>query len=254
MQLRILSSSLCRLPCGGGRRRHLSALSFSCSPSPSSLLSSTACTSVGLRRPSFLFTPFYVARGGALGLYNASFFALHEISRGMHGKPTQGHKVRTQHSRRWWLQSKARHLSAIPHEEARSRPHFPAYNEDVDAPMVVPEDACCFNCDKAIEKDNVNSYVWVPAGNARVPTAQGYFFHFHCFQCWNCHLRLMHNQFFSKDGRAWCISCALGREIKIPTRRWHTSFVNTHRTGSRLTGQFFPRHRHQMEFLFNPEE
>lgn len=180
--------------------------------------------------------------------------ALCEISRALHGKPTQGHKVRTQHSRRWWLQSKARHLSAIPHEEARSRPHFPGYNEDVDRPLVVPQDACCFNCDKPIESDNINSYVWVPAGNAKVPTSQGYFFHFHCFQCWNCHLRLIHNQFFSKDGRAWCISCALGREVKIPSRRWHTSFVNTHRTGSRLTGEFFPRYRHQMEFLFNPKE
>lgn len=185
---------------------------------------------------------------------SSRWLALCTPARMLHGKPTQGHKVRTQHSRRWWLQSKARHLTAMPHEEARSRPHFPSYNEDVDKPMVVPDDACCFNCTKPIDSDNVNSYVWVPAGNARVPTSQGYFFHFHCFKCWRCHFRLMHNQFYSKDGKAWCISCALGRDIRVPSRRWHTSYVNTHRTGSRLTGEFFPRQRSQMEFLFNPDE
>lgn len=173
--------------------------------------------------------------------------------RGMHGKPSQGHKVRTQHSRRWWMQSKARHLTAIPHEEARSRPHFPAYNEDVDRPMVVPEDACCFNCNKAIESEDSGSFVWVPSGNACVPTKQGYFFHYHCFKCWNCKLRIMHNQFYSKDGKAWCLACAMGRDVRVPTRRWHTSFVNTHRTGSRMSGHFFPRHRHQMEFVFDPD-
>eukprot|EP00796_Vickermania_ingenoplastis_P011623 gene11623-8011_t len=174
--------------------------------------------------------------------------------RALHGKPTQGHKVRTQHTMRWWRQSKARHLTAMPHEEALSRPHFPGYNEDVDAPMVVPSDACCFNCDGAIDADNINSYVWIPAGNARLPTRQGYFFHFHCFKCDRCKMRLMHNQFYSQDGRALCIACALGRDIRVPTRRWHTSFVNTHRTGSRLTGSFFPRHRSQMEFALNPNE
>lgn len=172
----------------------------------------------------------------------------------MHGKPSSGHKVRTQHSRRWWVQSKARHLSAIPHEEARSRPHFPAYTEDVDKPMLVPDGACCFNCDKEIDADEIGSYVWVPSGNARIPTTQGYFFHFKCFKCWSCKHRILHNQFYSKDGRAWCLSCALGREVRVPTRRWHTSYINTHRTGSRLTGQFFPRHKHQMELVFNPKE
>lgn len=172
--------------------------------------------------------------------------------RGLHGKPTQGHKVRTQHTRRWWLQSKARHLTAMPHEEARSRPHFPSYSEDVDAPMIVPAEATCFNCDKAIDSDNINSYVWVPSGNARVPTTQGYFFHFPCFSCHRCGLRLLHNQFYSREGRAWCLSCALGRDVRVPTRRWHTSYVNTHRTGSRMTGEFFPRHKSQWEFLFDP--
>lgn len=174
--------------------------------------------------------------------------------RSLHGKPTQGHKVRTQHTRLWWRQSKARHLTAMPHEEARSRPHFPSYHEDVDQPMIVPEGACCFNCDQAIDAENINSYVWVPAGNARKPTPQGYFFHFKCFTCFKCHFRLRHNQFYSKDGRAWCVSCALGREVKCPSRRWHSSYVNTYNTGSRMTGQFFPRHRRDMEFLFNPEQ
>ncbi|AAZ11732.1 LIM domain containing protein, putative [Trypanosoma equiperdum] len=172
--------------------------------------------------------------------------------RAMHGKPTQSHKVRTQHSRRWWTQSKARHLTAMPHDECKSRPHFPAYNEDVDRPMVVPPDAICFNCDKPIDAGDVNSYVWIPAGNATVPTPQGYFFHFGCFKCNRCKYRLGHNKFYSKDGKAWCIPCALGRDVRVPTRRWHTSYVNTHRTGSRLTGHFFPRHSHQMEFLFDP--
>ncbi|AYU80824.1 conserved hypothetical protein [Leishmania infantum JPCM5] len=190
----------------------------------------------------------------AITVMAASTAALAVPCRAMHGKPASGHKVRTQHSRRWWMQSKAHHLTAVPHEEARSRPHFPAYTEDVDQPMVVPDGACCFNCDKPIDGDDINSYVWVPSGNARVPTAQGYFFHVKCFKCWNCKYRIIHNQFYSKDRRAWCLSCALGRDIRVPTRRWHTSYVNTHRTGSRLTGQFFPRHRHQMEFLFSPKE
>ncbi|CAD2218282.1 hypothetical protein AGDE_10942 [Angomonas deanei] len=188
------------------------------------------------------------------GLVGVAALPLCVSARFVHGKPASAHKVRTQHSRRWWMQSKAHHLSAVPHEEAMSRPHFPAYSEDVDRPMVVPKDACCFNCDKPIERDEVNSYVWVPSGNARVPTKEGYFFHFKCFKCHHCKLRIMHNQFYSKDGRAWCLPCALGREVRVPTRRWHTSFVNTHRTGSRMTGQFFPRHSHQMEFLFNPKE
>ncbi|ESL12227.1 hypothetical protein TRSC58_00009 [Trypanosoma rangeli SC58] len=180
--------------------------------------------------------------------------ALQTALREMHGKPTQSHKVRTQHSRRWWTQSKARHLTAMPHDECRSRPHFPAYNEDVDRPMLVPAGVTCFNCEQPIDDSDVNSYVWVPAGNATVPTPQGYFFHFKCFKCWKCKYRLIHNKFYSKDGKAWCISCALGRDIRVPTRRWHTSYVNTHRTGSRMSGHFFPRHKHQMAFLLDPNE
>ena len=172
----------------------------------------------------------------------------------MHGKPTTAHKKRTQHNRTWWHKSKARHLTAIPLDSALSRPHFASFNEDVDRPMVVPKDACCLNCTKPIDGDDQYSYVWVPSGNAKVPTTQGYFFHQTCFKCWNCRYRLHHNQFYTKNGKAWCLACALGRETKVPTRRWHTSFVNSHREGSRLSGHFFPRYAHQMEFLFNPEE
>ncbi|CCD12761.1 unnamed protein product [Trypanosoma congolense IL3000] len=139
--------------------------------------------------------------------------------RSMHGKPTQSHKVRTQHSRRWWTQSKARHLTAMPHDECKSRPHFPSYNEDVDRPMVVPDEVMCFNCVKPINGSDINSYVWIPAGNATVPTSQGYFFHFECFKCWRCKCRSMHNMLYSKDGKVLCVSCALGRDLRVPSLR-----------------------------------
>lgn len=184
----------------------------------------------------------------------AGMSALVTHTRGLHGKPTSGSKKRTQHTTLWWRQAKARHLTAKPHIDAPMRPHFDAYNEDVDRPMVVPKDATCFNCKKGIEAEATASYVWIPAGNATVPTRQGYFFHKDCFKCWNCRMRIMHNKFYSKDNCAWCIECALGRERAVPTRRWHTSFVNAHRTASRMTGHSFPRHQHQLEFLFNPEE
>jgi hypothetical protein len=174
--------------------------------------------------------------------------------RSVHGKPTTAHKKRTQHSHRWWLQSKSPRLTAAPHAELRDRPQFPGYHEDVDRPLVVPDDACCFNCKKAISKPDISTYVWVPSGNAAAPTKMGYFFHFTCFKCAKCKMRLFHNRFYSKDGQAWCMSCAIGRSPSIPTRRWHTSFVNTHFTGSRQSGHFFPRHKSQMEFLYNPEE
>lgn len=175
--------------------------------------------------------------------------------RHVHGKPTTAHKKRTQHSRQWWLKAKARHLTARPHEEAPTRPHFAGYSEDVDRPMVVPQDASCFNCKKKVDtQTSYHNYVWIPAGNATIPTQQGYVFHKDCFKCWNCKFRIHHNKFYSKHGEAWCLECALGKEKKFPTRRWHTSFVNSDRTGSRMAGHFFPRHKHQVEFLFNPEE
>lgn len=184
----------------------------------------------------------------------AALSSILEQQRAVHGKPTTAHKKRTQHSRRWWLQTKARKLTATPHEECRDRPHFPAFHEDVDRVLVVPPDSCCFNCKKGIDKEDIHSFVWVPSGNAAAPGPMGYFFHFKCFKCWKCKMRLHHNRFYSKDGESWCIGCALGKEPSIPTRRWHSSYVNTHFSGSRLTGHFFPRHKSQMEFLFNPNE
>ena len=50
-----------------------------------------------------------------------------------------------------------------------------------------------------------------------------------------------------------CVGCAIGNQVKYPTRRWHTSFVASSRFNSRMTGHMFPRHKSQMEFLFNPE-
>lgn len=191
----------------------------------------------------------------ACGCGSSSVVALVLQTQGMHGKPTTSHKKRTQHSRQWWLQAKAHHLTARPHDEAPTRPHFNHHNEDVDNPMIVPKDSACFNCKKRVDpSQGTGTYVWIPAGNARYPTPQGYMFHFDCFKCWNCKLRIHHNKFFSKSDHAWCVDCALGRDKRIPTRRWHSPFVNADRTSSRMTGSFFPRHKHQIEFLFNPEE
>lgn len=181
--------------------------------------------------------------------------ALTVQQRFVHGKPATSHKKRTQHTRQWWNQAKARHLTARPHDESPIKPHFPAYSEDVDAPMIVPRDAACFNCKKRVDTEKgVSHYVWIPSGNARYPTPQGYVFHMDCFKCWSCKTRMHHNKFFSKNDRAWCLDCAVGREKGVPTRRWHSPFVNGDRTSSRVSGAFFPRHKHQIEFLFNPEE
>lgn len=186
----------------------------------------------------------------ALGVWSP----LQTSCRDVHGKPTTAAKVRTSHSRSWWNKSKARHLTATPHDETAHRPHYRGYHEDVDRPMVMPKECSCFNCKKPIDQTTRLNYVWIPAGNATVPTKQGYFFHLNCFKCWKCKLRLIHNKFYSKDNQAWCLECALGRVRAIPTRRWHTSFVNADRTDSRKTGHFFPRHKHQLEFTYNPEE
>ena len=172
----------------------------------------------------------------------------------MHGKPTSSHKRRTQHSRTWWRQARANHLNAKPIEERSTKPHFPAYDEAVDRPFIIPQNPTCFQTKKPINVDEPNSYVWVPAGNAAQPTPAGYFFNFKDFKCAKCKFRFYHNTFYSINDEAWCVACALGRQSRYPTRRWHTSYVNSHRTGSRLAGHSFPRHKHQIEFLFDPEK
>ena len=174
------------------------------------------------------------------------------VSLFMYGKPYHSHKKRMQHSTKWFMNAKARYLTALPHELASTRPHFADFAQNVDRPSVPPTNPLCMNCAKPVDTSVRYSYVWVPSGDAKKPTPSGYFFHFHCFRCAKCGYRFYHNQFFSKDDHAWCIHCALGHDVRVPTRRWHTSYVSSEEYGSKMVGHKFPRFKHQLEFLADP--
>ena len=169
-----------------------------------------------------------------------------------HAKKFQGHKQRTKHSRQWWLKSKSSALGAAPLED-RSGKQL-TYPQDVDRPYVMPEKVDCFQCQKPIDHKGNPPFVWIPAGNATVPTPMGYFFHVNCFRCAQCRFRIFHNRFVSVNGKAICCNCALGRSPVVPVRRWHIPYVNPHLVGSLRTGHNFPRFKSQLEFMYDPKE
>ena len=174
----------------------------------------------------------------------------------IHGKNTARRPIRTAHSTAWWKKSKANLLTAKTIEEAPAKPGFAHFTEEVDRPHVIPSEATCFQCSKAVDADGADTmdYLWVPSGNAAAPTSAGYFFHAKCFKCAKCKFRFHHNKFYSLDNRAVCIECALGRPPAYPYRWWHGNrdCITLGRTSSRMAGRNFPRHNHQMEFLFDP--
>jgi hypothetical protein len=165
-----------------------------------------------------------------------------------------GHKVRTFHGAKWWLKATGEgRLSAKEIDMKDMRPGFADFAREVDRPFVVPHDATCFNCKKGVKQDaDPNTYVWAPSGNAAVPTKAGYFFHTNCFRCHKCHLRLFGNKFYSQDDRAYCVPCALGKTPEMPMRWWHQPRVGPGRYNSRMTGHEFPRHKKQIEFIYDP--
>jgi hypothetical protein len=168
--------------------------------------------------------------------------------------PVQGHKRRTYHGARWWLKATGEGtLSAKEIDQKSSRPGMSNFPEEVDRPYVVPDGCTCFQCKKGIDKDAVrHTYVWVPSGNAAVPTKAGYFFHHGCFRCQKCKMRLFGNKFYSQDDQALCVPCALGRHVELPMRWWHTPRVGPGRSSSRRSGHEFPRHKKQVEFTYDP--
>lgn len=196
------------------------------------------------------------AAAAALGLpqLTPSTSAIECQARGMHGKPTRKTKVRTKHSNKWFMQSKSHTLTSLAAHQLPSAPTVPNFPEDIDRPAVVPEGASCMHCGKNHSSDNPHKMVWVQSGNAAVPTKAGYFFCVECFRCHKCGFRFFNNVFHTVNGKAWCMGCVQGKPIVYPTRNWHTPFVNTYNTASRMTGHKFPRHAHQQEFLFNPNE
>jgi hypothetical protein len=178
------------------------------------------------------------------------------ITRQFLGSHWRSHKKRTQHSEKWWRQTRAGYLTDRTLEENWDRPSFPGFSENVDRPYVAPAECPCTQCNKHIDVATVghNMYVWVPSGNATLPTPMGYFFHIDCFKCKQCGFRFHHNKFYSTDdGRgAICMNCAMGKQLTYPRVRWHTSMVSPNRLGSRPTGHQFPRWAHQTEFLYDP--
>jgi hypothetical protein len=175
----------------------------------------------------------------------------------MHPKKTAGHRKRTNHTERWYRKAKPSPLSAKTFDELPDRPSFPEFAEEVDRPHVPPPAPTCFQSKKPIdmEFEHALQHIWVPSGDAKQPTAAGYFFHKTEFACAKCRFRFYNNRFYSQDGKALCINCALGRPPAYPYRFWHphSMTVTPGRLASRVASRQFPRHPHHTEFLNDPE-
>ena len=134
-----------------------------------------------------------------------------------------------------------------------SRPGFAAFAEEVDRPYALPKETKCFNSKKDVDTEAAtDTYVWIPSGNAAQPTKAGYFFQHGNFRCTKCKTRFFGNKFYSQDGVAICVPCALNRHFELPSRWWHTPQVAPGRLGSRMSGHEFPRHKKQVEFTYDP--
>ena len=177
----------------------------------------------------------------------------------LHSKKTSGHTKKTKHNHVWYRKAKGNYLTAKTIDELQIKPPFPAFNEEVDRPLVPPakEDCVCFQCKGEVDIDERDreSYLWIPSGNAKYPTSSGYFFHTRCFRCNKCGFRFHHNKFYSQDDKAICMGCALGRQSEYPYRWWHgnEATISRGRLASRMSSHQFPRHQHQVEFLHNPD-
>lgn len=173
----------------------------------------------------------------------------------LHPKKTSRRPIRTKHSTRWWKQAKPSHLTARTLEETPDAPSsFSHFNEEVDRPFHHPkEPPTCFQCKKTVDLDveHCASHIWIPSGNSKKP----YFFHTGCFRCSDCGFRFYGSKFYSQKDKAVCVGCALGRTPKYPHRWWHSnhSCVTTGRAASRMAGHVWPRHQHQVEFLYDPD-
>lgn len=174
----------------------------------------------------------------------------------VYGKPNNSHSKRKWHSVRSWEIEKGNWLTATPRDHCLIGPNYPAFPEDVDKIMTIPEGKPCLQCCKTVDTEHENEYVWMPSGDAVVPAKHGYLFHRSCFRCYRCGYRFYLSKFATKDGKAHCISCALGKydEGFQPMKLWHSPTVEPGLRGSRRVGRFFPRHAHQMQFIHDPDE
>lgn len=186
---------------------------------------------------------------GATGLLAASPLLL----RWKHG-PWK-HKVRTRHGDRYFLRAASdSRLSAKEIDTRNIQPQFGGFSYEVDKPYKLPAAGCsCFNCKKPVDTDAAeDTYLWIPSGDSTAPSESGYFFHRNCFRCHTCKFRIFGNKFFSHNGHAHCLRCALGKPIEVPNRWWHLPRIGAGRYDSRRTGHEFPRHKKQIDFLYDP--
>jgi len=171
----------------------------------------------------------------------------------MHGKPTTRPSRRARHSTAWWKKAHAPKLTYKPLKELMVQPAVQLINEEVYGFPLLPEKPNCFQCKTLVDTSIITNYVWIPSGNATLPTLYGYVFHRQCFRCPQCHYRFFNNKFFSKEGQALCLNCARGYPARRPIRRWSLPMVDPGRAGSRAVGPIFPRWDYEEEWVFDKE-
>ena len=160
---------------------------------------------------------------------------------------------RTHHNIVQWEKDKGNFLTYLPRDRLPTLPNFIAHPQRVEDPLLVPQNECCFNCKKAVDTTCDEDYILIPSGNARKPTKQGYLFHVNCFRCTKCRFSFENHRFYSKDDRAICLECAMGRHKSPPRVDWHIPSIQRGHYSSRRTGHMFPRHQEQMDFICDPD-
>lgn len=154
----------------------------------------------------------------------------------------------TQHTDKWHRRAGAFHITKRLRYTQHRNPAIAPFHEEVDRPFLLPAKVPCFNCTETIDTEaDPYGFLWIPSGAAKKP----YIFHRNCFKCWECKFRFYHNRFYTKDKKAICVGCAVGKPVQFPTRRWHTSYTQCGRTASRMTGTFFPRKSGQLGFVYS---
>ena len=166
----------------------------------------------------------------------------------------RGHRKRTHHNQKQWEIDKGNWLTALPRNLCPVDPNFVDHPQRVDKPLYHPVNEKCFNCDHKVDTTADHQYIWIPSGNAKLPTPQGYIFHRNCFKCIKCKYAFQDNLFVSQSGRALCPQCAMDAPIRRPRINWHRSNIEPAQFASRRVGHMFPRHEHQLNFLYDPDK
>ena len=166
--------------------------------------------------------------------------------------PHHAHNKFGKHTFKFFMTSKPRPLTALPYETMSSHAKTYAFPEEVDRPFIWPKDAKCMQCKGHVQTEEDS--VWIPSGNAQIPTKAGYIFHKKCFRCWQCGFRFYNRKFHSTQrGTAICLECTLGKYKHFPQRHWHQTLIHGGRMNSRKTGHHFPRFQSQIDFIFSSD-